>query len=216
LGIEIRNFSSLEKCLGFSTKENKIYKKALTHKSFNKNWNNERLEFLGDAVLSSVVSESLFLQSPDQEEGGLSLKRDAIISRSNLNKIAKRNFINVSFLYKTKTISENMYGNYLEAIIGAIYLDKGLLVTKEFIQRLVLTGEEISVKNQDFKSELYLLAKKQRQKINFVQLEQSGPDHKKSHKIGLMIDEKIVDSCWSPTIKDAEIKLSKKRLSQIK
>jgi ribonuclease-3 len=174
------------------------------------------LEFLGDAVLSSVVSESLFLQSPDQEEGGLSLKRDAIISRSNLNKIAKRNFKKVSFYYKTKSVSENMYGNYLEAIIGAIYLDKGLLATKEFIQRLILTGEEISVKNQDFKSELYLLAKKQRQKINFVQLEQSGPDHKKSHKIGLMIDEKIVDSCWSPTIKDAEIKLSKKRLSQIK
>ena len=144
------------------------------------------------------------------------MKRDAIISRSNLNKIAKRNFKNVSFYYKTKSISENMYGNYLEAIIGAIYLDKGLLATKEFIQRLILTGEEISVKNQDFKSELYLLAKKQRQKINFVQLEQSGPDHKKSHKIGLMIDEKIVDSCWSPTIKDAEIKLSKKMLSQIK
>ena len=144
------------------------------------------------------------------------MKRDAIISRSNLNKIAKRNFKNVSFYCKTKSISENMYGNYLEAIIGAIYLDKGLLATKEFIQRLILTGEEISVKNQDFKSELYLLAKKQRQKINFVQLEQSGPDHKKSHKIGLMIDEKIVDSCWSSTIKDAETKLSKKMLSQIK
>ena len=109
-----------------------------------------------------------------------------------------------------------MYGNFLEAIIGAIYLDKGLLPTKHFVQRLILTGEEISVKNQDFKSELYLLAKKQQQKINFVQLEQSGPDHKKRHKIGLMIDEKIVDSCWSPTIKDAEIKLSKKILSQIK
>ena len=154
--------------MGFSTKENKIYKKALTHKSFNKNWNNERLEFLGDAILSSVVSESLFLQSPDQEEGGLSLKRDAIISRSNLNKIAKRNFKNVSFHYKTKSISENMYGNFLEAIIGAIYLDKGLLPTKQFIQRLILTGEEVSVKNQDFKSELYLLAKKKRKKINFV------------------------------------------------
>jgi ribonuclease-3 len=173
------------------------------------------LEFLGDAVLSSVVSESLFLQSPNQEEGGLSLKRDAIISRINLNKIAKRNFKKVSFYYKTKSISENMYGNFLEAIIGAIYLDKGLLPTKQFVQRLILTGEEIRVKNQDFKSELYFLAKKQGKKINFVQLEQSGPDHKKRHKIGLMIGEKIVDSCWSATIKEAEIKLSKKRLSQI-
>ena len=171
---------------------------------------------MGDAVLSCVVSESLFFQSPEQEEGELSLKRDAIISRNNLNKIAKRNFKNVCFYYNTKSISDNMYGNFLEAIIGAIYLDKGLLPAKHFVQRLILTGEEISVKNQDFKSELYLLAKKRQQKINFVQLEQSGPDHKKSHKIGLMIDEKIVDSCWSPTIKDAEIKLSKKRLSQIK
>ena len=109
-----------------------------------------------------------------------------------------------------------MYGNFLEAIIGAIYIDKGLLTTKQFVQRLILTGEEVSEKNQDFKSELYLLAKKQRQKINFVQLEQSGPDHKKSHKIGLMIDEKIIDFCWSSTIKEAEIKLSQKVLSQIK
>jgi len=88
------------------------------------------LEFLGDAILSSIVSESLFLQSPNQEEGELSLKRDAIISRSNLNKIAKRRFQNVLFYYKTKSISENMYGNFLEAIIGAVYLDKGLAAYK--------------------------------------------------------------------------------------
>jgi ribonuclease-3 len=171
---------------------------------------------LGDAILSSVVSENLFLLSPNQEEGELSLKRDAIISRSNLNKIAKKRFQNVSFLYKTKSISENMYGNFLEAIIGAIYLDKGLTTTKGVIQRLILTGEETIVKNQDFKSELYFLAKKQNQKINFVKMDQKGPDHKKSHKIGLMIDEKIIDSCWSTTIKEAEIRLSKKMLSQIK
>ena len=174
------------------------------------------MEFLGDAILSSIVSESLFLQSPDQEEGELSLKRDAIISRSNLNKIAKRRFQNVLFHYKTKFISDNMYGNFLEAIIGAVYLDKGLTLTKKVVKRLILTGEEATVKNQDFKSELYLLAKKQKQKINFVQMDQKGPDHKKSHKIGLMIDEKIIDFCWSPTIKEAEIKLSQKMLSQIK
>lgn len=174
------------------------------------------MEFLGDAILSSIVSESLFLQFPGQEEGELSLKRDAIISRSNLNKIAKRNFQDVLFHYKTKFISENMYGNFLEAIIGAVYLDKGLTLTKEVVERLVLTGEEAILKNQDFKSELYLLATKQRQKINFVQMDQKGPDHKKSHKIGLMVDEKIIDFCWSPTIREGEIKLSQKMLSQIK
>ena len=174
------------------------------------------MEFLGDAILSSIVSESLFLQSPDQEEGKLSLKRDAIISRSNLNKIAKRRFQNVLFHYKTKFISENMYGNFLEAIIGAVYLDKGLTLTKKIVKRLILTGEEATVKNQDFKSELYLLAKKQKQKINFVHMDQKGPDHKKSHKIGLMVDEKIIDFCWSPTIREGEIKLSQKMLSQIK
>ena len=171
---------------------------------------------MGDAILSSIVSESLFLQSPDLEEGELSLKRDAIISRSNLNKIAKKSFQKDIFHYKTKSISENMFGNFLEAIIGAVYLDKGLTDTKEVVQRLVLTGEEATVKNQDFKSELYLLANKQKQKINFVQMDQKGPDHKKSHKIGLMVDEKIVDFCWSPKIKEAEIKLSRKRLLQIK
>ena len=174
------------------------------------------MEFLGDAILTSIVSESLFLQSPNQEEGELSLRRDAIISRSNLNKIAKTSLQNVLFHYRTKSISENMYGNFLEAIVGAIYLDKGIAVTKRVVKKLVLTGEETAIKNQDFKSELYLLAKKQKQKINFVQMDQKGPDHKKSHKIGLMIDEKIIDFCWSPTVKEAEIKLSKKMLSQIK
>ena len=166
---------------------------------------------MGDTILSSIVSESLFLQSPDQKEGELSLKRDAIISRSNLNKIAKRCFQNVLFHYKTKFVSENMYGNFLEAIIGAVYLDKGFdELQRRVVKRLVLTGEEAAVKNQDFKSELYLLAKKQGQKINFVQMDQKGPDHKKRHKIGLMIDEKVIDFCWSSTIKEAEIKLSRK------
>ena len=93
-------------------------------------------------------------------------------------------FIHILFHYKTKFISENMYCNFLEAIIGAVYLDKGLKVTKEVVKRLILTGEEATVKNKDFKSELYLLAKKHKQKINFVQMDQKGPDHKKSHKIG--------------------------------
>ena len=97
--------------MGYPLKNKKLYKQALVHKSFNKTKNNERLEFLGDAVLSSVVSETLYNLDLSESEGILSSKRALIISRKNLNNIAKEILDEKYLIHKTKTISENMYGN---------------------------------------------------------------------------------------------------------
>ena len=218
----MKNISKeLEIIIDYNFKTSELLEQSLIHKSFDNNNNNEKLEFLGDRVLGLIISKKLIEIYPNEKEGIIDKKYANLVNKKTCFNIAKKinikKFMLLGSSHKSlRRSADKIMSDCLEALIGAIYLDKGLLDTKEFIQRLILTGEEISVKNQDFKSELYLLAKKQQQKINFVQLEQSGPDHKKSHKIGLMIDEKMVASCWSPTIKDAEIKLSKKILSQIK
>ena len=171
------------------------------------------MEFLGDAILSSVVSESLFLQSPDQDEGDLSLKRDAIISRSNLNKIAKRNFKNVSFHYKTKYISENMFGNFLEAIIGAIYLDKGIHQTRDFIKKHIYKSEFLQqLKDIDYKSKLLALSQKEKIQITYRLERQKGPDHNKEFLVAILVQDKKVAEAKGNSKKEAEQNAAKKAI----
>jgi len=208
--------SVFDETLGGPVKNKDIYRQALIHKSANKEFNNERLEFLGDAVLSLVVSENLYCSRPEEEEGLLSKKRDLIISRRTLNKIAETFFDKSALIYSSKEISENMYGNYLEAFIGAVYLDQGIEKTKEFVEKTIIN--EITLEKQskeDFKSKLIEWADQQKKKINFVLLEELGPDHNKKHKIGLMLEEKIIDTCWSSTIKKGEQALSKKAYKKL-
>ena len=150
-----RKKAFFEELLGYPLKNKKLYKQALVHKSFNKTKNNERLEFLGDAVLSSVVSETLYNLDLSESEGILSSKRALIISRKNLNNIAKEILDEKYLIHKTKRISENMYGNYLEAIIGGLYLDQGLKRTERFIKDKILDRPHLNKELQkDFKSNL--------------------------------------------------------------
>ena len=164
------------------------------------------MEFLGDAILSSIVSESLFLLSPDQEEGELSLKRDAIISRSNLNKIAKRNFQDVLFHYKTKFISENMYGNFLEAIIGAVYLDKGLNIVEKVILKLWNSHiEKSSITQIDAKTKLQELALKKFKKLPIYKIiSNTGPRHKPIFQVGVKLPNTKFHVSSGKSKKDAE------------
>ena len=174
------------------------------------------MEFLGDAVLSLIVSENLYCSRPEEKEGFLSKKRDLIISRKTLNKIAERFFDKSALTYSSKEISKNMYGNYLEAFIGAVYLDQGIEKTKEFVEKTIIN--EIALEKQskeDFKSKLIEWADQQKKKVNFVLLEELGPDHNKKHKIGLMLEEKVIDTYWSSTIKKGEQELSKKAYKKL-
>jgi ribonuclease-3 len=201
----------LDEFLWTSEKNRSIYRQALIHKSANKEFNNERLEFLGDSVLSIIVSEYLYSRDLKEGEGVLSKKRDLIISRKTLNKIAEGLFDKKSLSYSSKEVSENMYGNYLEALIGAIYLDQGIEAAKGFVEQKIISQIALETENkEDFKSKLIEWADQHKKKINFVLLETSGPDHNKRHKVGLMLGEKTIDTCWASTIKKGEQALSKK------
>ena len=116
-----KNNSAKFKLLGYKTGKN-VYEKALTHKSFSDTSHNEQLEFLGDSVLSFLVAEQLFLDNPEKEEGYMSKKRAIIVSRKHLNMVGGKIIAKKQIKSQIKELPSNIFGNTLEAVIGAIYL----------------------------------------------------------------------------------------------
>ena len=146
----------------------------------------------------------------------MSKKREVVVSRDNLNQIARHFFVGVDLKFKTKKISENMYGDFLEALVAGIYLEKGADEAKEFVVKTIINKKVKKQKiKEDFKGRLIDLTNKENKKVNFVKMAHKGPDHKKTHKIGLEVDGKIIMTNWSPTIKEAEHKLSKAAIEKI-
>ena len=166
--------------------------------------------------MSSIVSEYLFVKNKHSEEGELSKKREVIVSRDNLNQIAKQYFVGIDLKFKTKKISENMFGDFLEALVAGIFLEKGAEEAREFVIKTIINKKVKKQKlKEDFKGRLIDLTDKENKKVNFVKIAHKGPDHKKTHKIGLEVDGKIIMTNWSSTIKEAEHKLSKAALKKI-
>ena len=127
-------FEKITKILGFTPKEIKYYQKAFTHRSVNKlddkgnPFNYERLEFLGDAMLGSVIAAHLYNEVPSGDEGYLTKMRSKIVSREHLNELG-RDFNLIEFVeskVNSTQFGENIHGNLFEAFIGAIYLDRGI------------------------------------------------------------------------------------------
>ena len=138
------------------------------------------------------------------------------MSRDNLNQIGRHFFVGIDLKFKTKKISENMYGDFLEALVAGIYLEKGADGAKEFVIKTIINKKVKKQKlKEDFKGRLIDLTNKENKKVNFVKMAHKGPDHKKTHKIGLEVDGKIIMTNWSPTIKEAEHKLSKAAIEKI-
>ncbi len=109
-----------------------------------------------------------------------------------------------------------MYGDFLEAIIGAIFIENGYEEAKRFITKRVINQNTQNQKPlQDFKGMLILEANSSNKKIKFVKLDHEGPDHKRRHKVGLIIDGKKTMTCWSKTIKEGEQILSKKAYKKL-
>ena len=200
----------VELLLGFSIKKNGPIKRALRHSSYAGKINNERLEFLGDSILSAVVSEYYFNRHNEYNEGMLSIARDRIISRQNLNILGTKLLDNVELKHKTNGITKKMYGDFLEALIGGVFLEKGYKEAQEFIVKNII-NENLGVEPKiiDYKGILINKLKNENKKVNFERISEKGPDHEKKHKVGLVIDGKTQLTCWSKTIKEAEHKLSK-------
>ena len=126
----------LENSIGYKFKNKKLLDEAITHKSINSKFNNERLEFLGDSVISLVVSEALHFEESSLDEGKLSIYRSRIVSRSSLSKAGLKikldKYLQAGLALKNnQNLTETIIGNTLEALIGAIFLDSDFLKAKE-------------------------------------------------------------------------------------
>lgn len=136
------DFIKVEDLIGYQFKNKLFLKEALTHKSNDENFNNERLEFLGDSVISLAVSEELLLKEANLDEGSLSIYRSKIVSRSNLSDIgAKLNLdkylLASSALKNNQNLTNSVIGNTFEAVLGAVFLDAGYKKAKEIILSLL-------------------------------------------------------------------------------
>lgn len=157
---------------------------ALMHKSImhrnakGKPMNNERLEFLGDAVLDAVVGDIVYQHFPGKREGFLTNTRSKLVQRDTLNKLAQEMGINQLILSSGHSYSHNSYmgGNAFEALVGAVYLDRGYNACMEFMQKRILSQminiDKVAYKEVNFKSKLIEWSQKNRVKLGFVQVEQ--------------------------------------------
>ena len=172
------------KILGFYPNNIELYEQALLHKSITQRSdqgrpvNNERLEFLGDAILDSIVADILFKRFPGKREGFLTNTRSKIVQRETLNKLAVEIGLDKLIKSASRSSSHNnyMYGNAFEAFIGAIYLDKGYDCCMEFLEERIITPyldlEKLARKEVNFKSKLIEWSQKNKMIVSFELIEQ--------------------------------------------
>ena len=193
-----------------------MYKKAFIHKSFNHTTHNEQLEFLGDAILSSIVAELLFLENPKKEEGFLSQKRATIVARKHLNLVGRKIIPESKIKSNLKTFPLNIFGNILEAIIGAIYIDKGIKQTRIFVRKNIYNSEFLQdLSDIDFKSRLLKYSQKERVKVEYKLEKQEGLDHQKEFLIAVLMNDKKIAEAKGGSKKEAEQKAAKKVINSV-
>ena len=170
--------------LGFYPRNIHIYEQALLHKSTSlrsekgRPLNNERLEFLGDAILDAIVGDIVYKRFEGKREGFLTNTRSKIVQRETLNKLAVEIGLDKLIKYSTRSSSHNsyMYGNAFEAFIGAIYLDQGYERCKQFMEQRIINRyidlDSISRKEVNFKSKLIEWSQKNKMEVSFELIEQ--------------------------------------------
>ena len=197
---------------GFEPVNINLYKLALLHKSKNKNESNERLEYLGDAVLNLIVAEYLFKKYPFKDEGFLTKIRSKIVSRESLNNLGRK--VGLKELINFKNVNEysknfkSIYGDALEAIIGAVYLDVGFEYCQEYIVKNIIIPhynfDELINKTHNFKSKILEWAQKEKISINFIVEKTSKSSRLSEFKSILKIDGKNVSTGYGKSKKNAE------------
>lgn len=172
------------KILGFYPRNIQLYQQALLHKSTSirsekgRPLNNERLEFLGDAILDAIVGDIVYKHFEGRREGFLTNTRSKIVQRETLNKLAVEIGLDKLVKYSTRSSSHNsyMYGNAFEAFIGAIYLDQGYECCKRFMEEKIFNNyidlDKMSRKEVNFKSKLIEWSQKSKVEVSFELIEQ--------------------------------------------
>ncbi|HET6723437.1 MAG TPA: ribonuclease III [Chitinophagaceae bacterium] len=187
----------LKNVLGFSPNNLSLYKTALTHRSVRENAdeNNERLEYLGDAVLSALVADYLFMRYPYREEGFLTEMRSKMVNRQQLNEIALRMGLKKITLYNKSDGSlkiSQIFGNTLEALVGAIYLDRGYKKTAKWVtERIILPHmfiDDLELLEINHKNKLYGWANKNGKILEFETVEERVENGRRLFTIAAVVD----------------------------
>ncbi len=205
-----------------------LFQQAFYHKSNNNQksrprggrYNNERLEYLGDAILSTVVAEYLFKKYPNSDEGFLTKMRAKIVKRKTLNYIGDQMGLDVLLNEYNKTrLSKSMLGNALEALIGAVYLEKGYDQTKRFIilriLRAYLDIHALETSDDNFKSQLLEWCQKNGKEIAYEVLDRFKVDKRDRFKVAVLIDGNALAHAEDYNKKSAEQSASRKALQML-
>lgn len=209
-------YAELKELMGFRPKNIDIYKKAFIHRSIKildkdgNPINYERLEFLGDAMLGSIIAAFLFKMVPDGNEGYLTQMRSKIVSRNQLNNLGKEldliRFVKSS-ISKTR-MGQNIYGNIFEAFIGAIFIDRGYSYCEKFIEKKVIDRyidiPTLENKITSYKGIIIEWCQKTKKKLVFETYEDSGNESIRHYSVKLSIDGKDVSKGRATSKKKAE------------
>jgi len=215
-----KEFKDIQKIIGVEFKNQLLLKEALTHRSFlneNENWpvfHNERMEFLGDAVLELVVTKFLFEKFPDDDEGKLTSVRSALVDHNMLSNVAETIKLD-DFIYLSKGEAkadkrsrEAIISNAVEAIIGAIYLGQGYEEAKGFIKQFILSQLDKIMEAELYRDSKSLLQELVQEKMNktphYEVIKETGPDHRKKFTVGVYFGEELIIEGDGDSKQDAE------------
>ena len=213
---------AVSEIIGFKPKKIYYYKKAFTHRSLNKKdetgnaVNYERMEFLGDAMLSAVIASHLFRKVPGGDEGYLTRMRSKIVSRKHLNELGKdlRLLEHIQTNIGRDQFGVNIHGNLFEALVGAIYLDRGYRYCEKFIYARVIDPyvdiEQLEGTVISYKGLLIEWCQKEKLDFNYEIYEDTGKDEMKHFAVKLRIDDRVVAKARATSKKKAEEKASKR------
>ena len=223
---EIKDF--IKNVFGFYPENIYLYELAFRHKSVAKEIShgmknsNERLEFLGDSIIDAVVAEYLFKIFPYKDEGFLTKMRSKMVSRNQLNNLARQLGL-ADYIESTKDIKsqpKSLLGDAFEALIGAVFLDKGYDFTKKvLVERVIkikLDIDDLEQTETNYKSRLIEWSQKEKINIEFRHTKEIGVNSAKQHEIELWVGNKLLAKAKGNSIKGAEQRASELACNKIK
>lgn len=217
----------LKGIIGYAPRNFQLFKLAMLHSSVAKKniqgkpESNERLEYLGDAILGAVIAEYLFKKYPYKDEGFLTRIRSRIVSRESLNLLGKKLGLQhiIEADLKIKSPYKSVYGDSLEALVGAVYLDRGYTYCKKFILTRLLEPyfnlKEIIQNNTNFKSRIIEWSQKESKELNFETTDVKDIKNRKEFTVEVLIDHKSVAVGYGSTKKNAEQDAAQKAIEQL-
>jgi ribonuclease-3 len=183
--------------------------------------NNERLEFLGDAILDAVTADFLFKTFPTKDEGFLTEMRSKIVSRTTLNKLSQKMGIDslIQLDSSSNSVLRSFLGDAFEALVGAIYLDKGYRFTKKILLDRVIAQyyniDELVYQEVNFKSKIIEWTQREKKQLQFTVLEEVGSGYKKQYVVELVVEGNSLSKGQDYSIKGAEQLASEKAWQKI-